>query len=314
MFKVYIFLHSGVALSHASIVEKCSDIGLLNSGDIHYCPGSYYWISGLFMFILSIIHGSTAIITNKKFSADLQLHLVEKYKINFLMNSPQHLLMMLKSECIKTADLSSIKCYFVGGNRIPIGAPAEINKYLPNGKMCTGYGLTEISLLLSETFTEPTEKDTAGKLVHGTVVKIVDDNGIRCGIGVDGEICVKCNHPFLGYYRNEKATTEAVDNEGFILTGDKGHFDEDGYLYIVDRLKDVFKYNSCYVHPSELESHLITSPDIESVCVVGIPDITVGDLPAAAVVRKKNSTITECDIYEMVAGKSLYATAKKVSF
>lgn len=298
-----ISIHSGVALSHTSIVEKCSDIGLLNSGDIHYCPGSFYWISGLFMFILSAIHGSTAIVTSKKFSADLQLSLVEKYKISFLMNSPQHLVMMLKSEHIKTADLSSIKCYFVGGNRIPIGAPAEINKYLPNGKMCTGYGLTEISLLLSGTFTELVETDTAGKLVHGSVVKIVDDNGFRCGIGENGEICVKCNNPFLGYYGNEKATTEAIDNEGFILTGDEGHFDEDGYLYIVDRLKHVLKYYTCKVYPSELESHLINSPDIESVCVVGIPDSTVGDLPAAAVVRKTNSTITEHDIYEMVASK-----------
>lgn len=254
------------------------------------------------MFVASSIRGSTAVITKRKFSVDLQLRLVEQYKISFLMNSPHHLVMMLKSENLKTSDLSSIKCYFVGGNRMPIGAPVEINKYLSNGRLCTAYGLTEISLLLSTTFGEFVEKDTAGKLVNGAVVKIVDDNGFRCGVGVDGEICIKNNHPFLGYYGNEKATAEAYDSEGFILTGDLGRFDEDGYIYIVDRVKEIFKYCSCNVYPSEIESCLIQSPDIESACVVGIPDNLVGDLPAAAVVRKKNSTITERDIYDMVAG------------
>ncbi|KAJ6644317.1 4-coumarate-CoA ligase 1, partial [Pseudolycoriella hygida] len=297
-------LAKGVALSHSSIAEKCNDVGHINLGDIHYCPGSFYWISGLYISVLSVIHGATAVTTNKKFSAELQLRLVEQYKVTFLMNSPQYLVMMLKNEAIKTTDLSSVKCYFVGGNRVPAGAPAEINKYLPNGRMYTGYGLTEISFILTSTFDEPIESDSSGKVVHGSEVKIIDDNGARCGVGVNGEICIKNRHQFLFYYGNEKATAETIDNEGFVLTGDVGHFDADGYLYIVDRLKDVLKFYLSKVYPSEIESFLINLPDIESVCVVGIPHQTFGDLPGAAVVRKTNSRITEEDIQEMVSSPS----------
>lgn len=303
MFSRLHFYRLVVALSHISLIEDCGNIGLLNAGDIHYCPGSFYWISGLYIIILGIMHGSTAVITSKKFSVDLQIRLVERYRVTFLMNSPQHVVMMLKSKAIRTADLSSIKCYFVGGNHIASTLPSEINKYLTNGKMCIGYGQTECSLLVSGTFNETVETNHAGKLVRGAVVKIVDENGSRCGIGIEGELCVKCNHPFLRYYGNEKATVEAIDNEGFIVTGDVGRFDEYGYLHIVDRLKDVFKHHNFNINPSEIESFLIQSPDIDSVCVVGVPDEMVGDLPAAAVVRSKNSSITGHQIYKMVAGK-----------
>ncbi len=260
-----------------------------------------------------MIHGATAVITNKKLSADLQIRLVEQYKISFLNNSPQHLMMMLKSEAIKTANLSSLKCYWVGGNRIAVGAPAEINKYLPNGKMCTAYGMTELSLLISGTFDALVEEDHAGKLVDGCIVKIIDESGMRCGVGVDGEICVKCRHPFMGYYGNIKATVDSIDNEGFILTGDVGRFDKNGNLHIVDRLKDVFKFLNFNINPSEIESYLIKSPDIEAVCVIGIPDHRVGELPAVAVIRKKDSTITQQAICEMVTSE-LLDKAKSNSF
>lgn len=183
------------------------------------------------------------------------------------------------------------------------GAPAEINKYLTNGKLITGYGLTELSLLVCGTFGRVVEDDHVGKLVNGTVAKIVDENGTRCGVGIEGEVCVKCECPFLCYYGNEVATANAFDNEGFVLTGDVGWFDDNGDLHIVDRLKEIFKSNNFNINPSEIESFLIKSPDIESVCVLGIPDAVVGDWPAAAVVRKKDSTITEHDVCEMVASK-----------
>ncbi|KAG4079641.1 hypothetical protein HA402_010421 [Bradysia odoriphaga] len=290
-----------VALSHSNIVEGCGNITSLNAGDIHYCPGLFNWVSGLYIFVLGVIHGATSVVTKNPLSPDLQIRLVEKHRISFLMNSPHHLVMMLKSEAIKTADLSSIKCYFVGGNRMPLGAPAEINKRLPNGQLITAYGQTELSFLVSGTFERIVEEDHVGKLAKGVIVKIVDEKGARCGVGIDGEICVKTCNPFLCYYGNEEATKNAFDNEGFILTGDVGRFDENGDLHIVDRLKEIFKSNNFNINPSEIESFLIQSPDIESVCVLGIPDALVGDWPAAAVVRKKNSTITERDIYDMVA-------------
>ena len=140
--------------------------------------------------------------------------------------------------------------------------------------------------------------------VNASKVKIIDDDGNRCGVHIDGEICIKTNYKFIGYYNNREATEELFDEENFIKTGDVGHFDEDGDLYIVDRKKDLLKYCNFQISPSEIDSYLIESSDIKSACVVGIPDPLVTDLPAAVVVRAQGSTITEEEIVNMVAGKA----------
>lgn len=286
-----------------SVVEDCGNVTSLNAGDIHYCSSFFYWISGIYITVLGVIHGATAVVTKKPHSAKVELRIIEQHKVNFLVSSTSFLIKLLKSETIKTADLSSMECHLVGGNRMVLGAPAQINKYFPNGKLVTGYGLTELSFLVTGTFDRVVEEDHVGKLVPGAIVKIIDENGTRCGVGVDGEICVKTTHPFLRYYGNEEATANAFDNEGFMLTGDLGRFDENGDLHIVDRLKEIFKSNNYKIYPSEIESFLIKSPGIDSVCVLGIPDTFAGELPAAAVVREKKSNITERDIHEMVASK-----------
>lgn len=149
-------------------------------------------------------------------------------------------------------------------------------------------------------------------------MKIVDDDGNRCGVNVDGEICLKTTYKFIGYYNNREATEELFDKEGFLKTGDIGHFDEDGDLFIVDRKKDLLKYCNFQISPSEIDSYLIESPAIKSACVVGIPDPLVTDLPAAVVVRADGSNITEEEICNMVAGNANPSTklmiAHKSSF
>lgn len=145
------------------------------------------------------------------------------------------------------------------------------------------------------------DKDTVGKLQVERCVKIVDEEGNRCGVNIDGEICVKLNHKCLGYFGNQKATDELFDAEGFAHTGDIGRFDEDGFLYLVDRKKELLKYNSEQISPSEIEAHLIKSTYIKAVCVVGIPENGT-EFPAAVVVRADGSNITEKDVLDLIAG------------
>lgn len=84
-----------------------------------------------------------------------------------------------------------------------------------------------------------TEKDTVGQLVNGAKIKIIDEKGNRCGIDVEGEICVKARFKFLGYYKNPQLTADVMDSDGFFKTGDIGHIDSDGYLYVSDRKKNI---------------------------------------------------------------------------
>lgn len=94
-------------------------------------------------------------------------------------------------------------------------------------------------------------------------MKIIDESGKRCGVNVDGEICVKMQYKFLGYHGNPKGTDEFFDEEGFMKTGDIGHFDADADLFIVDRKKELLKYCNFQIAPSEIDAFLTESPNIQ---------------------------------------------------
>ncbi|KAL9952216.1 hypothetical protein ACROYT_G039437 [Oculina patagonica] len=104
-----------------------------------------------------------------------------------------------------------------------------------------------------------------------------------------------------GYLNNPKATAQTIDQEGWVHTGDAGHYDEEGYLYIVDRIKELIKYKGFQVPPAELEALLITHPNIDDVAVIGVPDLKAGELPKAFVVRRTD--VTPDEIIKFVAGR-----------
>lgn len=287
-------------MSHATLINAC-DISPLAMNDILFCFSTLYWLSGVLTLLFGSLYGATRIITTKKFTPDLLLYLIETYKITYLLNPPQQVVLTLKSDSIKNADLSSVKYYYVGGSTIPTNLPANMKNYLPNGKILPVYGMSEVTRI-SITTPENGRDGTVGQLRKRVIVKILDKNGNRCGINVNGEICVKPYFKFIGYYGNEMATKELHDPEGFIHTADVGHFDNDGFLYFVDRKKDFLRYYGFHISPSEIEVFLIKSPKIKSVCVVGIPDKFDFDLPAAVIVRNNGSNLNKKDVSDMVSG------------
>ncbi|XP_055296139.1 probable 4-coumarate--CoA ligase 1 [Sitodiplosis mosellana] len=212
--------------------------------------------------------------------------MIEKYKFTYTMNAPHQMVLMLKIDDLTKADLSSLKICFVGGSKVPFYVQTEMNSILPNGHVHVAYGMSEMAGSVARDFPRLSGKDCVGRLVAGSHAKIIDDQGQRCGVNVNGEICFKMNYRFLGYYGNQKATDELFDDEGFLMTGDIGHFDDDGFLFIVDRKKDLLKYTGFHLSPSEIDAYLIQSPCIKSACVVGIPDGIANDSPAAGLMDR----------------------------
>lgn len=289
----------GVCLSHAALLDAIAHFDAVGSSDMILCFSSLYWITGWMMLIAGTINGSTRIITTETFAAELQLRLIEQYSVTFALNAPNHLALMLNSDRFQYTDLSSVKYQIVTGGKCSYFTQNKINARLPNGKVCAAYGLSESAFAIVINLSN---KDAVGQLIHCYKVKIIDEDGKRLGVGEDGEICFKANYPFLGYYGNQKATDEVFDDEGFVLTADIGHFDEDGDLFVVDRKKDIIKYGGFQISPSQIESYLMKSSAIKLVCVVGIPDEIMMELPAAFIIRNDDSSITEKDVIEMVAG------------
>lgn len=272
-----------------------------NADDVSLCS-SLYWISGVLTLLRSTNVGATLIITKQKLSPELQMLLIEKYKISYLVNSPHQANLILKHKAFQKANLSSLKYLVVGGSKLPSHVEIALGKKLPNGKVFSLYGMTEVAGSITTDLMASKKLGTVGQLINNMCAKIVDDNGNRCGIGIDGEICIKTNFKLLGYY-NSSENTDLFDEDEFLITGDIGHFDEDGFLCVIDRKKDLLKCgNFNRISPSEIESFLTKFPQIESACVVGITE-EGNDLLAAVVVP--NAKISANEIFNAVAGKIL---------
>lgn len=275
---------------------------MIGKGDVGLCFDSIFWTAGLRFMLRCAEYGAINIITKQSFSSDLQLDLIAKYRVSILAGIPLNLLSCLRNVRIRKMDLSCLRTITFYGSKAPPYLIKEYTKHFPNAKILSRYGMAEVGRI-SDCFLDAKECDNVGRLVNGCIAKIIDDQGRRCGPNVTGEICIQKSNKFLGYYKDVEATANAVDGEGFFLTGDIGHFDEHGYLFFEDRKK--FLINAFYfegiILPTEIEAYLISVLDIKEVCVVGIPILDNFEMPAAVIVRQADSTFSQRDVFEVIA-------------
>lgn len=243
--------------------------------------------------------GITRIITTDKFEPQQMLRMIEQYGVSFTLIAPSYLARLLQCQEIFTTNLSSLRCFLCGGSAVSPQLVDKINKLLP-AYVCVAYGISEISGMVSANERSVEIPDSVGLLKEGMVVQIVNENGKRCGPETDGEIWIQSPFTFLGYWGDDKATAEAKDADGWFHTGDVGHFDKNGFLYLVDRKKDILKYRGYQISPSELENLILQCNGVAEVCVVGIPDPVSTDLPAAVVVKAIGKDVNESDINGVV--------------
>lgn len=301
-FNTFFCVEIGVCLSHAALLDGTTLYKVTNCSDVMLSFSSLYWISGIGTLLTGTLCGATRIITTEPFSPELQLKMIERYKVTYIFNAVHQVALIMRSDRFKETDLSSLKYLITGGSKVPLHIKTAMSQFLPNGNVHVVYGMTEISSAISLDYPTSNGRDTVGQIIGGCCVKIVDDHGKRCGVNEDGEICITMNHKFLGYLNNPQASRDIFDAEGFLQTGDIGHIDEDGYLYLVDRKTDLIRYRGYQIPPSEIDAYLTESPEIKSACVIGISDETVTHLPAAFIIRSDGSNISEKEVYNMVAG------------
>lgn len=188
----------------------------------------------------------------------------------------------------------------IAGGAIPFHILQKVQEFMPNAVLSAGYGCSELaSCCCTGKVTAPNGN---GHVRENYEIRIIDEDGKNLGVGEMGEVVVKRPQNWLGYLGNEEATKSIwIDN--YIHTGDIGYFDEEETLFIVDRKKEILKYKNFHYSPNEIEQVILELPDVIDVSVCGIPDLIMTDLPAAAIVKKKNSTLSEKDVYDHVAGR-----------
>ncbi|KAL7044571.1 hypothetical protein ACKWTF_001976 [Chironomus riparius] len=238
-----------------------------------------------------------------KFDPDLYLGTIQKYKIEILTVPPPIVVFLAKSPLFDTYDLSSLKLIICAAAPLSQETETQVKERFNNEIfLIQAYGQSEATLAVLYGQAGTAKPGSVGEIIKGMSVKIIDEQtGVSLGKNKVGELCLK--GPFLmkGYINNPRATTETIDTEGWLHTGDLAYYDEDNQFFIVDRLKELIKYKGFQVAPAELEGLLLSNPKIKDAGVIGIPDELAGELPFAFVVKELGVDLTEQDVKDFVA-------------
>ncbi|XP_061721556.1 uncharacterized protein LOC133528267 isoform X1 [Cydia pomonella] len=167
-----------------------------------------------------------------------------------------------------------------------------------------GYGLTEVTMACCVDLSTKRRLGSCGTPAPGMKIKVIDiETGKKKGVGEEGELWIKSPLRMKGYMGDPAASEALFDQEGYVRTGDIGYYDQEGAFYIVDRLKELIKYNGFQVAPAELEALLLQHPGVAEAGVVGAPHESAGELPTAFVVRQAGAAVTERELQDHVASK-----------
>ncbi|XP_062549528.1 probable 4-coumarate--CoA ligase 1 [Armigeres subalbatus] len=289
----------GVCLSHSAIIANVISLLEISSMDNMLSFSSLYWLSGLLFLLAGTAAGATRVITRHVFEPALALEIIEKFRITVAFFPPATALELLKHPRAQQTDFSSMRLLFSGGSAVSAELKYALDKLVPHSSCLVGYGLSELGGAATFSDADTYKGGSTGYLRPLVQAKIVDANGKALNIGQEGEILVKADYQFLRYYGNDEATKEILDEEGWLHSGDIGRIDENGLLYVVDRIKDIIKYGNYQISPSELEGVIQTIPGVLNVCVAGIP-VTGNDLPAALIVRNTGKDVETKEIHSLV--------------
>ena len=226
-----------------------------------------------------------------KWDAEEALRLMQDEKVTYFVGVPLMSYEIATHENREQYDLSACKSFAAGGAPRPVEHVTKIKKAFPNGFPLLGYGLTETNAVGCGNFNEnyiakPGSTGRASKPIVD--LRILDDRGKELPQGEVGEICIRTVANFRGYWNNEQATKDAFTDDQFFRTGDLGYLDEDAYVFIVDRKKDIIIRGGENISCIEVEDAIYAHDDIAECSVFGLPDERMGEVPAAVIRTKED--------------------------
>uniref|UniRef100_A0A0A1X140 4-coumarate--CoA ligase 1 n=1 Tax=Zeugodacus cucurbitae TaxID=28588 RepID=A0A0A1X140_ZEUCU len=270
----------------------------VNSEDIIFTNSGLDWITGLFFTFLSGSTSCKRVITNKPYTPEYITALVKKYKISCLLAAPRHVSALIACPTATTDNFSSVRTFLVGGGIISRTTLQHLRDLLEIAAVGSIYGMTECGF--SSMNSDDRYSNAVGKLFPNIKARIVDEEGNNLPSNEFGEVFINTGHAWSGYYGNANETKRVQDSDGWFHTGDMGYFDENNMLYIVDRKKDIIKYQGMQYWPSEIEQVISELPEVEEVCVVGVYDERHGDAAGAVVVLRQSAKLTKEQVKDHV--------------
>ncbi|MFG2374980.1 long-chain fatty acid--CoA ligase [Streptomyces sp. NPDC048504] len=257
----------------------------LTAADTTLVCGPLYHVGGLDMPALGVLYAGGSVVLQRKFDPQGVLDAIEKHRVTNVWLAPAMVNAVLEVPDREEYDTSSVRFILGGGEKTPEPVLRRVMTAFPNAWFADAYGLTET--VSGDTFLDRehalTKLGSVGRPVPHTRVRIVDDTGKEVPAGELGEITLRGPKVFAGYWRDEKATAAAL-RDGWFHTGDIGHVDEDGFLFIDDRKKDMIVSGGENIATPEVERVLYEHPAVLEAAVVGIDHPRWGEVPRAFVV------------------------------
>ncbi len=259
----------------------------LRAGDRYLVVNPFFHSFGYKAGWLSSIMRGATVYPWPVFDVDAVLDVIERERISVLPGPPTLLQEVLDAPSRDDHDLSSLRLTITGSASVPVSLIRRLRAEMSFETVLTGYGLTETSAVVSVSRHDDDPERTAawaGKPVADTEVKVVDDDGREVPTGEQGELLVRGYNVMHGYWDDPAGTAATIDGDGWLHTGDIGIVDDQGYVKVTDRKKDMFIVGGFNAYPAEIESLLLTNPDVAQVAVVGAPDDRLGEVGVAFVV------------------------------
>ena len=299
-------LSKGVMLTHHNLVANVAQVlgaSELVEDDVLIAVLPFFHIYGMQVLMNCGLAGGATIVTMPRFDLPEFLELHQTHRITRSFVAPPIVVALAKHPMVDEFDLTHLDQVFSGA--APLSAELALEAGARLGcEVVQGYGMTELSPVSHLTPPGGFKPGSVGVTAPNTETMIVDPATMESlGIDADGEVWVRGPQRMAGYLNNPSATAGTIDDDGWLHTGDIGHIDADGHLFVVDRLKELIKYKGFQVPPAELEALLLTHPAVADAAVVGLPDEEAGEIPVGYVVLKEGHTATEADLREFVAGQ-----------
>ncbi|XP_015112278.1 luciferin 4-monooxygenase [Diachasma alloeum] len=290
----------GAVLSYKRIILDMNPIP--EEPSINFWAPAICWTTGVCNMLATVIRCSTAVLCTG-LTEEIIAQILEKHKVTRMLTSNTAIAArMSKIESIKKYDFSSVKIVMFGG----VGMLPEVEEFLmdvfPNALVVNAYGSTEAGFICCRR-KKIRKLTSCGQVAPHCEIKIVDpESGKILGPNEEGEMYVKIAGAMLRYYKDDQNTKAAFDEEGWFRTGDLAYYDEDGDIFIVDRLKELIKFrNNIHIIPGVIEGVILKHPGVFEVAVVAKPHPTDAEHPIAFVSKHPKATITEHEITELVA-------------
>jgi acyl-CoA synthetase (AMP-forming)/AMP-acid ligase II len=302
-------------LTHANIVTNMRQLyaaGEVHRSDVIVNMMPVYHVAGLVYVINSFLGIGATVVLMRRFSLEGWLELNQRYRATILAVPPPVVLAVTKSPLWDQFQLESVQR--AGCGAAPLGADLQEAFEQRTGLVLKQvWGMTEATGVIAADSRDRAIRKlgSSGRLLSGCEARVVDvDSKTELGPGETGEIWLRGPHVMKGYWNQPVANAETLMEDGWMRTGDLGYFDSGGHVFLVDRLKELIKYNALQVAPAELEDIIQSHPAVSDAAVVGAPDEAAGEVPMAFVVKREAARLDAGELMQYVAAR--VAPHKKV--